>query len=126
MPVVSARIRPPGRPRICPPDALIGELLKDYSYIVVLKPDSGGAPREPGTLVIVGLNHSADGHAGDRPGGNRGDRLALGIAPRRRQRGGARRTGRRIPRTVLGAAAFDRRAPRSPSSRRRMAIKPVR
>jgi len=40
------------------PEAMLGSLLKDYSYIVLLKPESGAStPREPGTLLIVGLNH---------------------------------------------------------------------
>jgi hypothetical protein len=43
-----------------PADGVIDTLLKDYSYIVLLKPETApGARREPGTLVIVGLNHPA-------------------------------------------------------------------
>jgi hypothetical protein len=43
-----------------PADGVIDTLLKDYSYIVLLKPETvPGARREPGTLVIVGLNHPA-------------------------------------------------------------------
>lgn len=41
-----------------PAAGVIDTLLKDYSYIVLLKPETApGARREPGTLVIVGLNH---------------------------------------------------------------------
>ena len=43
-----------------PADGVIDALLKDYSYIVLLKPEAApGVRREPGTLVIVGLNHPA-------------------------------------------------------------------
>jgi len=41
-----------------PAQDVITALLKDYSYIVVLKPETApGARREPGTVVVVGLNH---------------------------------------------------------------------
>jgi hypothetical protein len=41
-----------------PAEGVIDTLLKDYSYIVLLQPESApGARREPKTLVIVGLNH---------------------------------------------------------------------
>ena len=41
-----------------PAEGVIDTLLKDYSYIVLLKPETTpGARREPRTLVIVGLNH---------------------------------------------------------------------
>jgi hypothetical protein len=41
------------------PEATLDTLLKDYGYIIVLKPEtSPGAAREPATLMIVGLNHA--------------------------------------------------------------------
>lgn len=43
-----------------PAKGVIEALLKDYSYIVLLKPETvPGARREPAKLVIVGLNHPA-------------------------------------------------------------------
>jgi hypothetical protein len=43
-----------------PAEGVIDALLKDYSYIVLLKPETApGTRREPRTVVIVALNHPA-------------------------------------------------------------------
>ena len=86
------------------PEATLGTLLKDYGYIVMLKPEaSPGAAREPATVMIVGLNHAPPPEPVAKPVS--ASPILASAVPRRRPQS--------VPvsaSAVLGAAALDRGA----------------